>query len=190
MSNLVLWVILPLSVLWLLSETGIALVTYSPRQAKEHDRFSFPIMVGTTMTMVPLGIFLAVRGIGAFPFQHPLFPVLGMALMLAGIAFRWGAILTLKQYFNIHIGIDEDHQLIQHGLYHWIRHPSYTGSLVCFFGMGLAYMNGCSLFLMFVPPLLALVNRMNVEEEVLLKVFGEAYRDYMQRTRRLVPGLY
>ncbi|HEY9764977.1 MAG TPA: isoprenylcysteine carboxylmethyltransferase family protein, partial [Chroococcales cyanobacterium] len=78
----------------------------------------------------------------------------------------------------------------QSGLYRFIRHPSYTGSLICFLGMGLSYSNYLSLLLMFFAPLLALVNRIGVEEKVLNKIFGQEYADYVSRTKKLLPGIY
>jgi protein-S-isoprenylcysteine O-methyltransferase Ste14 len=41
-----------------------------------------------------------------------------------------------------------------------------------------------------VPTTVALLNRVRVEEYVLLSGLGDAYRDYMTRTKRLIPGLY
>jgi protein-S-isoprenylcysteine O-methyltransferase Ste14 len=32
--------------------------------------------------------------------------------------------------------------------------------------------------------------RMRIEEAALLETFGERYRDYMRRTRRLIPFIY
>jgi len=32
--------------------------------------------------------------------------------------------------------------------------------------------------------------RARAEEKILLQAFGERYRDYMKRARRLIPGLY
>jgi len=37
---------------------------------------------------------------------------------------------------------------------------------------------------------LAFLYRIHVEERVLLEAFGERYRAYMERTKRLIPLLY
>jgi protein-S-isoprenylcysteine O-methyltransferase Ste14 len=34
-----------------------------------------------------------------------------------------------------------------------------------------------------------LTYRMNIEEAALLRAFGDEYRDYMKRTKRLIPFL-
>ena len=41
-----------------------------------------------------------------------------------------------------------------------------------------------------VPLLATLVYRMRVEEQVLLAGLGTVYRDYIARTKRLIPGIY
>ena len=41
-----------------------------------------------------------------------------------------------------------------------------------------------------VPPLLVFLRRIRIEEAALLAGLGDNYRAYMQRTRRLIPGLY
>lgn len=186
----VYWFILPFSLLWLISEAGITVMTFSAKQSREFDGGSMSLMIGMTMTSVSLGIFLWTTGIGGIPVKTHFLPLFGLLLMVFGIALRWTAILTLKKYFSINIAVESDHKLIQHGIYRFIRHPSYTGSLICFLGMGLSYSNFYSLILMFFPPLLALLNRMRMEEKVLSRVFGKEYDDYSSRTKRLLPWIY
>jgi protein-S-isoprenylcysteine O-methyltransferase Ste14 len=41
-----------------------------------------------------------------------------------------------------------------------------------------------------VPILAVFLRRMHVEEAALIAAFGDQYRDYMRRTRRLVPAIY
>jgi protein-S-isoprenylcysteine O-methyltransferase Ste14 len=57
-------------------------------------------------------------------------------------------------------------------------------------GFGLALTNGLSLAIMLVLPGLAYAFRMRVEEAALREAFGEEYRDYMRRTKRLIPFIF
>ena len=61
---------------------------------------------------------------------------------------------------------------------------------MAFLGLGLCLGNWVSMWVMFVPIFLVFLRRMNVEEAALLQGLGEPYRNYMRRTKRLVPGLY
>ncbi len=40
------------------------------------------------------------------------------------------------------------------------------------------------------PILPVFLRRMHIEEAALLQAFGDQYRDYMHRTKRLIPAIY
>ena len=62
--------------------------------------------------------------------------------------------------------------------------------LLILLGLGLSLGNIASMLIVFVPIFIALAWRIRIEEKALLEAFGEEYRNYMQRTRRLVPLIY
>ncbi|WP_369804274.1 isoprenylcysteine carboxylmethyltransferase family protein [Chitinophaga sp. MD30] len=57
-------------------------------------------------------------------------------------------------------------------------------------GMGFATGSLISTLVMVIPIFLALQYRIRTEEAALLAAFGDSYRDYCQRTSRLIPGIY
>ena len=65
------------------------------------------------------------------------------------------------------LAVRDDQRLIQHGPYRWLRHPSYTGALMLFLGMGLALGNVLSLVVLMLPVPLAFLRRIHVEEAAL-----------------------
>lgn len=75
-------------------------------------------------------------------------------------------------------------------VFFFIRHPSYTGALVVFLGLGLCIANWASPAAMLIPTLLVFSRRIRVEEQALPGALGEPYLNYMQRTKRLVPAIY
>ena len=115
---------------------------------------------------------------------------IGIALVLIGMVIRAVAIVTLGRYFTVNVAIQREHELIERGMYRHLRHPSYLGSLLSFFGVGLAMGNWLSLAVAFLVPFVALSYRMAVEERALIDHFGDRYRDYVRRTKRLIPGVY
>lgn len=115
---------------------------------------------------------------------------LGGAVLLAGVAIRWYSIIYLGRFFTVNVAIAADHQLIDTGPYQRVRHPSYTGALLAFLGLAICMQNWASLAILMVGTTAAFLYRMHVEESALLGAFGERYRQYMQRTARLIPGLY
>ena len=116
---------------------------------------------------------------------------------------RWtGAIITvvsililawiqwaLDVQFHTTLHTQDDHQLISHGPYLWVRHPMYTN----FFLMGLGWYTLTSNWFIGLPLafgiIVVMLVRIENEENVLLELFGDAYRLYMQRTGRFLPRL-
>jgi len=61
---------------------------------------------------------------------------------------------------------------------------------MAFLGLGLCMANWASLLTLLVPISYVFLRRIRVEEAALLAALGDEYRDYMQRTRRLIPSIY
>lgn len=122
-------------------------------------------------------------------YKHMLLLV-ATVLVIVGATIRLLSILTLKNFFTVRVTILGDHRLIQRGLYAHIRHPSYLGALIGFFGVGLGMCNGLSLLIVFFPILGAFLYRIHVEEHALQQRFGPEYAAYRSSTKRLIPWLY
>jgi protein-S-isoprenylcysteine O-methyltransferase Ste14 len=76
--------------------------------------------------------------------------------------------------------------VVDTGPYRLIRHPSYTGVVMTIFGVLLCSTNWLAL-ICFVIALPGFAYRIGVEERALVDALGEPYREYMGRTKRLVP---
>jgi protein-S-isoprenylcysteine O-methyltransferase Ste14 len=57
-------------------------------------------------------------------------------------------------------------------------------------GFGLSLNNWLSLIIIIIPIIITMINRINIEERLLLEVFGTEYEEYKKRTRRLIPMIY
>ena len=103
---------------------------------------------------------------------------------------RWLAIISLKHQFTVDISITRNHQLVTKGIYRFVRHPAYAGSLLSFFGLGLFFANYLSILIIFIPICAAFLYRIRVEEKALLDNFGEEYANYCASTKRLIPEIF
>ncbi len=121
--------------------------------------------------------------------RWPIF-VVGLALMCAGIAIRQWAVAVLGEFFTIDVRVHPDQAVIERGPYRWVRHPSYTGMLLTFLGIGLALGNWASLAALIVIPTAGLVVRIRSEERALLDGLGEPYRRFAASRARLIPGVW
>jgi protein-S-isoprenylcysteine O-methyltransferase Ste14 len=114
----------------------------------------------------------------------------GFLMVAIGLLIRWIAVLSLGPAFTVQLAIVMDHHLKTDGIYKNIRHPSYTGLLLYYLGLGIAMHNWVSIVLLVAGPLGVVMNRITMEEAVLKKHFGKAYEEYMKRTKNLIPGVF
>ncbi len=103
---------------------------------------------------------------------------------------RWYAIFHLGRLFTPKVAIAADHRLIVTGPYRRLRHPSYTGALFVFFGIGLCLGNWISMLIIIIPLLAVYGLRIQEEENALLAAFGDEYRAYQKRTARILPFIF
>ena len=115
------------------------------------------------------------------------FTIAGFAL---GVALRAWSIALLGRFFTVDVAIRHDHALMSSGPYAWVRHPSYSGLLLMFATLGVAFENYASIVVLLAPIGFALARRIAVEEHALAAAFGEAWTAYAGRTRRLIPFVY
>lgn len=115
---------------------------------------------------------------------------LGIALILVGTALRTYAIRVLGRFFVITVAVEPNQQVIEHGPYRLIRHPSYTGALLSLLGFGLVLTNWASLAAIILCNAVGFGYRVLVEERVLARALGQPYVAYMRRTRRLIPYVF
>ena len=107
--------------------------------------------------------------------------------MLLGVLVRQYAIAILGRFFSLTVQIAEDHKVVEKGPYRLVRHPSYTGVLITFIGLGLAVQSWGALLALLGVFSVSFGYRMWVEERTLLSELGEDYASYMKRTKRLIP---
>ena len=112
------------------------------------------------------------------------------ALFALGITLRWWAIFVLGRFFTVDVAIHEGHELVQRGPYRVLRHPSYTGALLTFFGLGLLFESWPALLAATLPVVAMMLRRIQVEERALAEHFGAAWTAHCARTWRLVPGVW
>lgn len=115
---------------------------------------------------------------------------IGLALLLAGLILRWTSVIVLGRYFTVIVTVMQDHHVVETGPYRFVRHPSYSGLLLAFLGVGLYFNNWLSVLVIVLPVALALLYRIRIEEAALHAAIGAEYAAYCARTKRLVPGLF
>jgi protein-S-isoprenylcysteine O-methyltransferase Ste14 len=86
--------------------------------------------------------------------------------------------------------VQHDQKIIQTGPYSLVRHPSYLGAYTAIIGCSLLLQTTISLIMSAFIMLAAYLYRIHVEEKTLMDEFGTDYRQYQEKTARLIPFLY
>src|SRR6478609_3605208 len=180
-----------LGLIYLVSEILLTLTRRSrSKTAIRQDRSTLGIIWLVIAVSVMAGVFVAQDfPAAALPYGRT-FASAGLVLFVAGLILRWWAIITLGRFFTVDVAIEKDHELVERGPFRVVRHPSYTGVLLAFVGLGLTLDNWAALLVILLPIGAAFIHRMNVEENALSGALGSQYTDYMRRTKRLVPFVY
>jgi protein-S-isoprenylcysteine O-methyltransferase Ste14 len=176
---------------WVVSEWRVRLRSALNRRGTRLDQGSMLVVVATVAGSVA-GAFVLARNlhVAAIADWRWGFLVGGLALMCAGIALRQWAVVLLGQFFTVDVRVQPGQTVVDRGPYRWVRHPSYTGLIAVFVGLGLALDNWAALAVLAVVPTVGLLVRIRFEERALLDGLGEQYRRFAAGRRRLFPGVW
>lgn len=131
-------------------------------------------------------------------FSEPFSPqhLVSWFLLLLSIAFILQSLMMLKKNgghgerteMPENFAFENTTNIVEVGLYRYIRHPMYSSLLFLAWGAFLKHVTLLNIVLVFtVSGLLIVVAK--VEERENIQYFGRAYEDYMQHTKMFVPWL-
>jgi protein-S-isoprenylcysteine O-methyltransferase Ste14 len=180
-----------LIIAWPVSEAILGVFLRAKRDsATVRDRGSLALLWGAIAAGLVAGHFVRMSGVGSIGAAPAQFLPVASVIIVAGLALRWTAILTLGRFFTPDVAILPGHSVVRSGVYRHVRHPSYSGMLLSFLGVGAAFDNWLSLVVIVIPITAALLYRIRVEETALTENLGSEYADYCKVTKRLIPGVY
>lgn len=139
------------------------------------------------------------------PILTPLF-LTGVLLTIVGTFIRIRCFQELGHLFTFDLSILPGHRLVTSGSYGYVRHPSYTGSLLIVIGLAFSHMTAGSLLVecsalgsmgsgllwaaWWTWALAVGISRAIAEDKELQKLFGSEWDAYAARTRFwFFPGL-
>jgi protein-S-isoprenylcysteine O-methyltransferase Ste14 len=134
-------------------------------------------------------LFIYRIGFGSFSTSLLLFYV-SIFLIIFGIILRLYTVYYLGKAFTVNIQTAEDQKLETNGPFRCIRHPSYTGLLLYYLGLGLLMHNFICLIILVLLPLMVVLIRIKEEEKMLLSTFKKEYKSYQEKTKMLIPFIF
>lgn len=113
----------------------------------------------------------------------------GLVLYTLGNVLALLALRALGKQYSGYITLQENHELVQTGIYGVIRHPIYLRALLVSVGVPLIFRSRLLFpFLLFIAVFVCL--RIRQEERLLAEEFGAEFEAYRRRTWRLLPYVY
>lgn len=106
-----------------------------------------------------------------------------------GLIISYWAYYTLGNFYTFTLGIRKDHKIVSEGPYKYVVHPGYLGQFLIMIASLIFYrVNILFTCLQCLYVIYAFNTRMKAEEEMLTKHFGEAYKTFISKRWRMVPG--
>jgi protein-S-isoprenylcysteine O-methyltransferase Ste14 len=100
--------------------------------------------------------------------------------------FSWSHIALGRHWSGI-LEIHKDHELVKSGPYRLVRHPMYSTFFLWSFGIAVLSSNWLIFLVYTVAVIFMYLCRVSSEEEMMVEKFGDAYKEYMIQTGRLLP---
>ncbi|HLY40050.1 MAG TPA: isoprenylcysteine carboxylmethyltransferase family protein [Terracidiphilus sp.] len=180
-----------LTYVWLAGEILIALVTTTREgRGKIQDRGTQIILWVVLIASFKIEEWMHGFLPADMPGSHSWLRPAAFAILVLGLCVRASAIVTLGRAFSANVALRAGQRLKRSGLYSLVRHPSYFGLELILLAFGLHSRTWWCFAVVLIPPTLAVLYRIHVEEHALRAAFGADYEDYRRTTKRLIPGIY
>lgn len=149
-----------------------------------------------------LGVLLQSVGIGLAglgPARPTLAPLSGAGLLgTAGVFLLMSGSIglfaassrALGKNWSIVARTRSDHELVRNGPYARVRHPIYLGMLLFLFALSVALGHWMQLLVALPTFLLGTAIRTRIEDGLLERSFGDAFRDYRRSTPAIIPRIF
>ncbi len=168
-GDLLLWFVNVFNLFFLLIVNPLAAILLISRQMDSVDPTFWAMGEGWFRSMLEIGgLLIYLTG----------FLLMGWALISLGVNYQLGGAEPRAS----------DRMVIK-GPYTIIRHPMYTAALCIALGLA-CFTQSLACLAVFAIYLVLMILLIPKEEEVLIRTYGEAYRDYRQKVKRLIPFLY
>ena len=97
---------------------------------------------------------------------------------------------ALGKMWSVSLQLKQDHKLITTGIYRRLRHPMYTAFWLMALAQALLLPNWIAGPAGLVGFGFLFFSRVGPEERLMEQAFGDEYRDYKARTKRVIPFIY
>lgn len=115
--------------------------------------------------------------------------LIGAGIFAVAVWLLWRGHADLGRNWSPKLEIMEEHSLVTDGVFRYMRHPTYAAHLLWAIAQPLLLQNWIAGLAFLASQLPYYLYRIPREEQMMLDQFGDEYREYMNRTGRLIPRL-
>jgi protein-S-isoprenylcysteine O-methyltransferase Ste14 len=120
---------------------------------------------------------------------NPIISGIGALTVLSGFTISFFANKEIGENWSASIEKERSQKLITSGIYSYVRHPLYFSGIIIFIGTIFYFQSWWSIAVLF--PCFLIINwRLKYEEENLILLFGNEYKEYIRKTKKIIPFLY
>jgi len=141
------------------------------------------------MILPLLWVFSPLFAIAEYPLNSVIFAA-GVLVAASGLWLFRQSHIELGKNWSISLDLREGHQFVTSGLYRHLRHPMYTSIFLCALGQALVVPNWIVGPANLVAFFVLFAVRVQPEERMMAEKFGDQYRSYLAKTKRLIPGIW
>ena len=109
----------------------------------------------------------------------------GWVLLIASLIFVWLAQSNMKDSWRIGIDKENKTELITNGFFSYSRNPIFLGVMIANIGLFLVLPNAFTMLIIALSTV-SINTQIRLEEEFLLKEFGNKYKEYKASVRRWI----
>jgi protein-S-isoprenylcysteine O-methyltransferase Ste14 len=151
-----------------------------------------------------IGLVAATAGLGVIPGFYVVtgaprwanYPPQAWAVVVGAIIYAGALWLFRRSHkdlgknWSITLEIRDQHRVVSNGVYAHVRHPMYSAFWLMGLGQAFLLPNWIAGLAGLVGFAVLFFLRVDKEERMMLDTFGEEYRAYMGRTKRVIPRVY
>jgi protein-S-isoprenylcysteine O-methyltransferase Ste14 len=156
------------------------------------DSLEWTLLAFATVGFFIIPAFYIATGIPAL-LDRPFVPgvaIFGVVVMLLALLLFWRSHHDLGRNWSVSLQLRKEHRLVTAGVYRDIRHPMYSSFILLGLAQLLLLPNWFAGLAGLVGGVLLFALRFAREEQMMIEYFGDEYRAYAARTKRIIPWLY
>jgi protein-S-isoprenylcysteine O-methyltransferase Ste14 len=148
------------------------------------------VISSTGLGVIPMiYVFTGEPGFADYPFE-PVLGVIGVVLMVGALVLFRLTHKHLGRNWSVTLDTRKTHRLVDTGIYARVRHPMYSAFWLLALSQAALLPNWFAGLAGLVAWGILFFLRVSREERLMIDTFGDQYRRYMQRTKRVVPWIY